>query len=468
MRKIISAIICVMMIFTCISCTAAEPEIVPEYDSSIPEDGLDLNGAVIIIGGENGYEESGSTLGYIKDTDFGDLAAARVKEVEDKYNCTLKFEYIPSTGERAYNSAVAGVYLFDIVSQSSFGLLNYMRANAFVNLAELDNMDVFDQSKWGNRYMLISTMYDGGIFGVLPAALPLRIFASELHTIYINEDLISMLLETDPRDYFENGGWNWETFEKCLVNYAHTNNANEYVYSFASGFGPFARELGISNGNDFLNVKENGTYEIGYFSQTAIEAYNKAFDWYNGATASNVTEEDPFEKFVAQNAVMLFTDTHRLFNNTSSIAYQLENFGIVPVPVGPNAKDISDYKTTYSNAGVTYAIPITAHDPEISAFIMDKLFEPFEGFESEDIILEYLNRNYFGDERDSRYMIELTTGPHMRYHVHMEMSSMFDGMMSNGIMRSLESYEESIYEKAVKSAFPAYETLLQYEEYFHE
>ncbi|MBO5298631.1 MAG: hypothetical protein J6B51_00955, partial [Clostridia bacterium] len=112
MKKVTSLFLCIILIFSLISCATTEPEIVPEYDSSIPEDGLDLNGAVIIIGGENGYEESGSTLGYIKDTDFGDLAAARVKEVEDKYNCTLKFEYIPSTGERAYNSAVAGVYLF--------------------------------------------------------------------------------------------------------------------------------------------------------------------------------------------------------------------------------------------------------------------------------------------------------------------------------------------------------------------
>jgi len=468
MRRIISAFICVIMIFTCISCTATEPEIVPEYDSSIPKDGIDLKGEIIVLGGAMNIEDSGNTLGYIPNTDFGDLAAARVKEVEDKYNCTIQFKGSSSPAEQAYNSAVAGVYLFDILGSASFGLLNYMRANGFVNLAELENMDVFDQSKWGNRYMLISTMYDGGIFGVIPAALPLKTFSSQIHTIYINENHISALNETDPRDYFENGEWNWENFEKCLINYAHTNNSNEYVYSFASGFGPFARDLAMSNGVDFLHVKENGTYEIGYFTDTALEAYNKAFDWYNGATASNVTEESIFDKFVAGNAVMLFTDTYLLFTSTDSIAYQVENFGIVPVPVGPNAKDNSDYMTTYTNISESYVIPITAHDPEISALIMDKLFEPFEGFETEESLIDYLNRNYFSDERDAKYMIELTTGPHTRYHVHMEMSGMFDGMMSNGIVKSLESYEESIYQKAVKSAFPAYETLLQYVEYFHE
>ena len=57
MKKTISLFLCLIITFSFVSCTAAEPEIVPEYDSSIPEDGLDLNGAVIIVGGENGYEE---------------------------------------------------------------------------------------------------------------------------------------------------------------------------------------------------------------------------------------------------------------------------------------------------------------------------------------------------------------------------------------------------------------------------
>ena len=156
MKKVISFILCLVFILLSVSCSSAEPEIVPEYDSSIPKDGIDLKGEIIVLGGAMNIEDSGNTLGYIPNTDFGDLAAARVKEVEDKYNCTIQFKGSSSPAEQAYNSAVAGVYLFDILGSASFGLLNYMRANGFVNLAELENMDVFDQSQWGNRYMLIS------------------------------------------------------------------------------------------------------------------------------------------------------------------------------------------------------------------------------------------------------------------------------------------------------------------------
>jgi len=62
MKKTISLFLCLIITFSFVSCTAAEPEIVPEYDSSIPEDGLDLNGAVIIIGGENAYETRADIL----------------------------------------------------------------------------------------------------------------------------------------------------------------------------------------------------------------------------------------------------------------------------------------------------------------------------------------------------------------------------------------------------------------------
>ena len=467
MRRLLSSILCAMMLFTCISCAAA-PEIVPEYDASVSEDGIDLKGMTIVIGMSTEHEGQGQNLGYTPGTDFGDLASERVKDIENRFNCDIEFKYVSSIGERAYNSAVGGTFLFDFITSGSFGLLNYMRANAFQNLATVENLDVFDQSKWGNRYMLISTMYDGGIFAVTTAALPLRVATGDLGIICVNETYVSNLLETDPRDYFENGEWNWENFEKCIENFAHTNNSNQYVYSFSAGFGRFARDLALSNGNDAVFVNKNGEFEIGYFTETALEAYNKAWDWFYGATADNVSGEHNKDLFLSGEVVMYCDDTRTLVDGTNSILYHLENFGIVPFPTGPNAESANDYQTSYTNSSLSWAIPITAQDVEISALIMDNLFEPFEGYETEESIIEYLSRNYFYDERDAKLLLEYTTGEHMQYHVHMEMSSMFDGMPESGILKSLESYRDSIYTSAKKSSFPSYATLFEYEEYFHE
>ncbi len=470
MKRRIVLLLCVLMLVSfCSSCAAEIPEIVPEYSVAVSEDGIDLAGKTYIMAMETSYEGRGRNLGYIPDTEFGDMAAQRVKDVETKYNCTIEFVYSSSMAERAYRSAVGGVYLYDFIQENSFGLLSYMRANAFEDLTGLNNIDVFNQSKWGNRYALVSTMYDGGIFAVLAAALPLRIVDSELKILYVNEDHITENLSTDPRDYYENGEWTWDTFERCLESFAYTNSANQYIYSFFSGFGPFARDLGLSNGTEVVSRNSDGEMEIGYFSDAALEAYNKAYEWYNGALADNVLDYWKTDRFIAGDSVMYYSDTNQVLGrDTNTISYNVDNFGIVPLPTGPNAKNVYDNKMTYSSSSLAIAIPVTAQDSEVSALLIDKIYSPFEGYETKESIIDYLSRNFFHDRRDAEVIFEQTQGDHMRYHVHMEMSGMFDGMMNAGIVPALSAAETAMYKNAEKSAFPAYATLFKYEGYFHD
>ena len=473
MEKIISLFICMILAFSLVSCASAEPEIVPEYDSSFSEDDVDLGGRTLIMGMVQDYffEGADSTLSYTNNTDLGDLAAQRLRDVESKYNCEIEFEYVGRSGEVAFQSAVAGSYIFDFISEESFFLVNYMKANAFVDLTTLENIDVFDESKWGNKHMRMSTMFDGAIYGLLPAAHPLRTSNSIENFIVVNEDYIASLLATDPRDYFENGEWNWETFTNCLNTYAHTSGiSNEYVYAFSSGLGGFSRDLAMSNGVDPIILHENGNFTVGYFEQPAIDAYNQAYEWFNGATASSVLSEGGnVDTFIAGKSVMQSISAYQLFSTTTSIAYQMENFGIVPVPYGPNAESPDDYRTSYTSADFPMCIPITAQDPEISALALDKIYAPFEGYETKDDIIDYLYKNYFRDRRDAELIIEMESGDHIYYHDHMhDFSTMFDQFMGNGVVKSLEAYEEKHYTNMEKYVLPAYETMVQYAEYFHE
>ena len=473
MRKILSAILCAMMLFTCISCAAQAPEIVPEYDAGISEDSIDLKGQTLIMGMVKDYffEGEDSTLSYTNNTELGDLAAQRLKDVEDKYNCKVEFNYVGRAGEVAFQSAVAGSYIFDFISEESYFLVNYMKANAFVDLTSLDNIDVFDESKWGNKNMRMSTMFDGAIYGLLPAAHPMREAISVGNILVINGDHITNLLATDPRDYFENGEWNWATFSDCMNTYAHTSGiSNEFVYALSSGFGGFSRELAMSNGVDPISIDSNGKFSVGYFSQPAIEAYNQAWEWFYGTTAGNVLSEGVnTEDFIAGNSVLHSTSVWKIISTTDSVAYTMDNFGIVPVPYGPNALGPNDYTTSYSSAVFTMCIPITAKDPEISALVLDKIYEPFEGYETREEILDYLYNNYFKDKRDAEFLMDITSGDHIYYHDHMhDFSTMFDQFPNNGIVKSLESYEDKHYENMERYVLPAYQTMVDYAEYFHE
>ena len=474
MKRILSFLIAALVVFGLVSC-AAEEEIVPEYYSSSEEAAVDLKGQVIKMsfGALKYFEGENSTLTFTKNTDLGDLALKRVRDVESKYNCKFDFIFKDGCGEIAYNNAVAGSYIYDIVSDESFFLISYMRASAFTDLIGLENLDVFDEYKWGNKYMRMSTMWDGHIFGLLPAALPLRLGIS-INDLVVNEDQIVQINETDPRDYYENGQWNWDTFGYCIENYAHANQmTNEPVTSLSSGFGGFSRELAMSNGLEFFYLNDDDTFRLGYFTPQAIDAYNQAFEWFYGATADNVYStgswDDMMRRVINGETVLGYISGWQLLSTTDSLAYHMENFGLLPFPVGPNAKSQNDYTTSYSSANFTICIPITAKDPEISALLLDKLYDPFDGLDTEEAMLDYLQKNYFSDRRDAQFYLDMTRDDHVYYHDHLHgMSTMFDQFPGNGIAKGVSSYEAAHYEAAEKYILSAYKTLLENADRFHK
>ena len=454
MRKILSMLISIIFIFSAVSCASTE-EIVPEYIASVGE--IDLGGRTMTMALVPDYffEGDNSTLGYINDTDFGDLAVQRLQDVENKYNVTIEFDYVGRAGDAAYKTVASGEQKYDFVSEETYYLVGYIASGIFEDLALLDNINVFNEEKWGNKQMLMSALWDGGVYGVLPAAHPFRVTNSQSNLLCINENLIINLLATDPRDYFENGEWNWETFNKVLRDYTHTNNSGETVYALVSGFGGFSRELAMCNGNEFITFDSNGAFEMGYFTPSAIEAYYQAFEWFYGDTKGCVSNQG--ELFLSENAVMTNTGTSGLLATTSSIAYTMDNFGIVPIPYGPNGNP-KDYKISYISAYFMHAIPINARNVEESALILDAIYEPFEGFETKNQILDYLERNYFSDRRDAELYLSVSEENHTYYHSHHGLSSMFDQMPDLGVMKAVDSFRDSYYNFVEKSMIPMHQT----------
>ena len=109
MKKIITILLCIAFAFAIVSCAATEEEVVPEYQSGISGD-VDYQGKTFVYGMVKDYffEGEDSTLGYINTTEFADLAAQRLKDVEDKFNCIIDFKYVTRAGEAAFYSVSAG------------------------------------------------------------------------------------------------------------------------------------------------------------------------------------------------------------------------------------------------------------------------------------------------------------------------------------------------------------------------
>lgn len=467
MKKIISLFLCFVFTFILFSCSSEE-ELVPEYSSEISGE-IDLNGKNFIYGMVASYffEGSDSTLGYINNTEFADLAAKRLNDVEQKYNCTIEVQYDSDVGKTAYYTVSTGDVLYDFIQYESYSLVNYALSGIFYDLASLENMDALDEEKWGSRYLLSPMMWEGSLYGVLPAQHPLRVQNSPSGIIAINEQMVKTLGYEDPRDHFEGGTWTYDTFTDCLLNFAHTNMSGEKVYSFiTSNDGWFYRSSTLSNGGDIVTIKDDGTYDMGFYSPNVLVAFNQVYEWMTGPTGSNIMycgSLDTEDNLNNGNGVMALIDAYQILSGTTSVAYNLEDFGIVPFPAGPDV-DAKTFRTSFESADFIIAIPISVDDPEQSALILDAVYEPFEGYETRDSIIDYLSRNYFHDERDSEFFVSITDTEHIFYFDFIHgIQGQAMGMHSNSktpaeYLDSIRDKHQSLIEQYV---LPQYKTMIE-------
>jgi len=202
------------------------------------------------------FEGSDSVLTYIYNTQFGDLALKRIDDVEKKHNCKLEFVYYDRAGEAAYIDALSNAHRNDFIQEETYWLASYIPTGIFTDLASLDNIDVTNEEKWGNRELLLPTMWNGEIYGVVPAMHPLRTHNSVSGLIGINEDFVKILAATDPRDYYENRTWNWDTFTQVLTDYTFQALSGDTVYSFSADTSRFVRCVAFSNGDEFITYNK--------------------------------------------------------------------------------------------------------------------------------------------------------------------------------------------------------------------
>jgi hypothetical protein len=90
----------------------------------------------------------------------------------------------------------------------------------------------------------------------------------------------------------------------------------------------------------------------------------------------------------------------------NSIAFNMENFGIVPFPHGPNGS-LKNTGSTITTTRFMTSIPSFSKEPVMSATILNAIYEPLPGYETEDDTIEYMRKQYFFDDRDVHNFVEM-------------------------------------------------------------
>ncbi|MBQ1862053.1 MAG: hypothetical protein II149_00925 [Clostridia bacterium] len=457
--KKLAKLLLLAMIFTLIAtaCQAVETE--EYFDQDLDNPGgtkMDLGGFEMIY--EFGSNESEgliteNVLGFRPDTQFADLAKARIKEVENDYNCKIKINYNSTQRCHTFISlSYAGVFMCDVISGISDMWADAARAGMLVGLSELeDYIDYKDEEKWGNRSILEVVYYENDLFGLIPMGWPELNHSSFGYPLAVNEDIVSLLGQPDPREFVEAGDWTWSRFRECLANYTEVEGTETKHYGLSAHW-PYYTEMFIrSNGDSLVYKDENGNYSFGFRTPTAFKAMEEAKAiWttdlsYTISSQMNDSVEQTVDDFVNERSVMCVAPTGYLYGQDARISLNVDNFGILTWPLGPDAQPGHVYGIMENN-NYCIAFSSLSSQTESSAVIINALYEPLPGFETAEDIKSYMEHNFFFDERDCNNFLAMYYNQEYNYF-HYDMRTQYVSFLERS-NRTVTEYVESVRDVA--------------------
>lgn len=408
MRKLCFMLIAVLVLF-CAGCgQASEPDgAVPDYnmfeDDNAP---LNFNRYHALFIQEPDFDYPNTPFHYVPDSSFYDLAMDRINDIEKTYNCELEFTTTYGNGPNIYSflrrSIFAGLDFGDYVYGSSS---NYNFTSAvdglYVPLTEVsDYIDVTDSEKYGTANLLECCMYKGVPCGVIPAAIPLKVSAACIEPIIImNEHVIKVNNMTDPRDLLDSGSWTLDYFVEHMRDY-YVADGDSKIYAMMTGNENWT--VGFIGGYGCRFVfEENGDCVSVFKNPMLVNALSESIDGYH--------RNREYLRFGVGTIEDLYNGDVVMYNSITSeiekVTKNVDDFGLVWFPRSSVIED--GQQVTYFSAIDTISITKSTQEPEVAAFILSKLLDPFPGYDSEGMKRSLFNTTFF-DIRDVDIYLNLS------------------------------------------------------------
>ena len=421
MKKFLALILAGIMFVTLLSCSQPQEEVF-DMDCSGEEvkagfDGLELKVLSSFYSGNNNTD-SENILGYPIGTGLSDLASERIREVEEKYDCSVNLEYknwSDFTGSFAGGIA-GGKSPCDFCFVTSFDIYSWAKAGYLAGIKnELgDIIDYTDSEKWGAPNLLECVFYKDDLYGLLPAAWPDLIYSSFGYPLVANMDLIAASGGDDPRELYEQGVWNWTTFNEQLEKCTVIEGSETTVYGLTSHAPYFAEMILGSNGIALARIDGKVSLRCGFFEPEFLAAAEEVRHVIYGPLAytfDKISEPDPnvvVDKFCAEEACYSFFPTKFVFGVWGSVAQAIDNYAVLRTPVGPDV-DADHVMGIFDGMTYTIAFPTSVinHNAEAAAYVANEIFEPLPGYETFEDVKTYMAHNNFFDKRDAEAFLDV-------------------------------------------------------------
>ncbi len=460
--KKIRYIVSVLLLIALCGCQTAV-EIVPEYNATANTQ--DMDGIVITASrDDNNFEQT--YLGYKEGTEHYDFAAQRVADVENKYNCKIEFIVDPDFGSRIIQMVAAGTPYVDFAVMTRYEE-TFSRSGMLTPLSYLsDYIDIYDFEKWGRPNTFTQLVWNNEIYGVIPVTWPEYYFTIVDFPLISNTDAIQDSGYPDPREYVENGEWTRQKLEECVNSYYHKEG--DKVHYGISMYKPHFYDMALRASGIRMAEKINGRWVSGIHSEAGLEALTWASKFCTETCKDTINNSDnstqpALDAFCNGESSLLLMHSNYAFASNSQyqnvVSYEVENFGILPFPLGPGM-EYGRWVGQYERTPNVLFFPLIANYTEPAAIVANDIFEPFDAYSTPDALKDFYSKNVFFDERDTAVIMEMLKN--CNYNFLEEGMRYITEQCASGftnIAEILESNEDKYQDLVDRYVAPAYESI---------
>lgn len=406
MKKILLTILISVLTFTSVSCGSGSGSVIDEKPPIDVELEQDIGGSFVI------KTESTAQLSLVpssSDDVRNELVDYRYREVAARFNCNVSASIVPENtivSNLATATAVSGIYA-DLVELSAEQIYDLYRGGYLTAAQDVIGMDI-DDGKWGyDGQKAMMTFGDGKTYGFRNVywAMPLQ---NVSNILFYNDEIIAKNMLTSPYEYYENGLWNWDSFETICKGVTQTVNDLQSVYAFmlpTAKYPDFIHAAVYSNGGQRLKYDEDGRLVCGYFDFKTMEALDWVADLVNKEKVCYV----PGNLEAVNNVdVMSFTDQYTAFLVSDSYtgfyggsAYPLsvleDGFRWIEFPKGP---DFKGKTTAFYDKNDSFLALSKGFKSDVKGVVLNAIFEPLDGEDTESW-KDFMGMNYFFFEEDA-------------------------------------------------------------------
>jgi len=411
MKKIIALFIVVTMFFAFTSCAQTNTEITPEFDDST-DNSANFNGMQIAFLGDSEYHnDSDQMFGYKTDTSSFDVLLQRIREIEKRYNCEISFSsksglttLIPSSG--AGGIALGDAYYIDDSLFRPLASAGYMLDVA----AYSDIVDVNDSFRWGTKNILELVCCNGKLYGLTPASWIDNI--SPYYFILIsNNDILYKNGFSNPHKYYESGTWDRTIFEEIVSKCADKDSG---IYGLDTSNAFIMRMAVYSNDIGVLD-KNSSEPRSSWHSDVVADSLQWGYDFIQRNKDYITQDGESYDDFIAGNSAMAMTATWHLCRK---IVYSdnIKEYSLIPFPCadGQEPGTCGGFLATGLD---TISIPVFCENIFEVATVINDIWAPMDGYETEDKLDAYYTSTIFFDPLDMEILRSVIKNAEYNYGI---------------------------------------------------